>query len=153
MHVSYSQPGTSMTGLDGKADELVIPLASEEASITKREVVKGRARIHVVTDLADEKLQTELRQENIEIRHVPVNRYIGPGDLKPVTRTEGDVVIIPIIEEVAVIEKRLLLKEELHIHRHAISQPAEIPVTLRRQRAEVETLKEDGTSTSEATET
>ena len=142
-----------MTGLDGKTDELVIPLVSEEVSITKREVVKGRARIHVVTDSVEQQLQTELIEEDIEIRHVPVNRYIAPGDPKPMTRTEGGIVIIPIIEEVAVIEKRLFLREELHIHRHAHSRPAEIPVTLRRQRAEVETLTEDGTSTSKATET
>lgn len=138
---------------DGRSDELVIPLASEEVSITKRGVVKGRARIHVVTDTVEQKLQADLGGEDVEIRHVPVNRYIEPGEVQPLTRTEGDIVIIPIIEEVAVIEKRLLLKEELHIHRHAVSRPAEIPVTLRKQRAEVETLTEDGTSTSESTET
>lgn len=138
---------------DGRSDELVIPLASEEVSITNREVVKGRARIHVVTDAVEQNIQTDLSGEDVEIRHVPVNRYIEPGEVKPLTRTEGDIVIIPIIEEVAVIEKRLFLKEELHIHRHAISRPAEIPVTLRKQRAEVETLTEDGTSISEATET
>lgn len=142
-----------MTQHGNSVDEAVILLASEEVSITKREVVKGRVRIHVLTDSVEEQLQTDLINEDVEIRHVPVNRYIEPGEDRPLTRTEGDTVIIPVIEEVAVIEKRLLIREELHIIRHATSNHAEIPVTLRRQRAVVENLTEDGTSTSEPTET
>ena len=142
-----------MTERKYETGEAVIPIASEAVSISKREVVKGRARIHILTDSVEETLQTELNGEDVEICHVPVNRYIEPGDERPVTRTEGDVVIIPVIEEVAVIEKRLLLKEELHIHRHARLEAADIPVTVRKQRAVVERLTEDGTSPSESTET
>jgi stress response protein YsnF len=35
----------------------------------------------------------------------------------PEIRTEGDVTILPVVEEVLVVEKRLVLKEELHIRR------------------------------------
>jgi uncharacterized protein (TIGR02271 family) len=135
-----------------QVDEMIIPLVSEDVTVTKREVVKGRARIHIVTDSVDEKLPADLMGEDVEIRHVPVNRYLDDGEARPQSRSEGDVVIIPVIEEVAVIEKRLLLREELHIHRHAVSKPAELSVTLRKQRAEIEILKEDGTSTSDLKE-
>jgi stress response protein YsnF len=56
----------------------------------------------------------------------------------PAVRTEGDVTIVPVLEEVLFVEKRLVLKEELHIRRTATTETVEVPVTLRRQRAVIE---------------
>jgi stress response protein YsnF len=64
-------------------------------------------------------------------------------------RTEGDVVIVPVLEEVLVVEKRLVLKEELHIRRDATRENVEVPVTLRKQRAVIERLTADGQSLSD----
>jgi stress response protein YsnF len=43
-----------------------------------------------------------------------------------------------VLEEVLVVEKRLVLKEELHIRRRVETETVEVPVTLRKQRAVVE---------------
>jgi stress response protein YsnF len=59
-------------------------------------------------------------------------------DEAPETRTEGGVTIVPVLEEVLFVEKRLVLKEELHIRRQATTETVEVPVTLRRQRAIVD---------------
>ena len=56
----------------------------------------------------------------------------------PDVRTEGDLTIVPVVEEVLVVEKRLVLKEELHIRRTSQTEVVEVPVTLRKQRAVVE---------------
>ena len=48
--------------------------------------------------------------------------------------------IIPILEEVIVVEKRLVLKEDLHIGQHVTTDTVETPVELRRQKAGVERL-------------
>ena len=50
----------------------------------------------------------------------------------------GDLTIVPVVEEVLVVEKRLVLKEELHIRRTSQTELVEVPVTLRKQRAVVE---------------
>jgi stress response protein YsnF len=47
------------------------------------------------------------------------------------------VTIIPVLEEVLVVEKRLVLKREIRIRKRS-SETVEIPVSLRKQRAEVE---------------
>ena len=52
--------------------------------------------------------------EEADVRRVPVNRIVSEA---PQTRQEGEVTIVPIVEEVLVVEKRLLLKEEIHIVR------------------------------------
>jgi stress response protein YsnF len=56
----------------------------------------------------------------------------------PSTRTEDGVTIIPVLEEVLVVEKRLVLKREIRIRKRSTSENVEIPVSLRKQRAKVE---------------
>lgn len=56
----------------------------------------------------------------------------------PQVRIEGDVTIVPVMEEVLVIEKRLMLVEEIHIRRVATREDVSIPVELRKQRATIE---------------
>ncbi len=62
-------------------------------------------------------------------------------------RQEGDLLIVPVVEEVLVVEKRLVLKEELHIRRRVETESVEVPVELRRQRAEVERVPADESAT------
>jgi stress response protein YsnF len=50
---------------------------------------------------------------------------------------------VPVLEEVLVVEKRLVLKEELHIRRRATTETVEVPITLRKQRAVVERIDPD----------
>jgi stress response protein YsnF len=48
------------------------------------------------------------------------------------------VIIVPVLEEVLVVEKRLVLKREIRIPRRPTSGTIEIPVSLRKQRVKVE---------------
>ena len=55
----------------------------------------------------------------------------------PVTRVVGDTTIIPIVEEVLYTEKRLILKEEIHITRRRTTEHFHDTVTFRHQEAVV----------------
>jgi uncharacterized protein (TIGR02271 family) len=120
--------------------EEVIPLVEETASIGKREVVTGRVRVQTVTDTIEELARADVQRESVEVTRVPIDRMV---ETAPEIRTEGDVTILPVVEEVLVVEKRLVLKEELHIRRRVGSEAIEVPVTLRKQRAIVERLAPD----------
>jgi uncharacterized protein (TIGR02271 family) len=119
-----------------------LSLVEEQASVAKREVVTGRVRVRTVTDTKQEVVQEELHGEDIEVRRVPIDCYVEDG--APQIRTEGAVTIVPIVEEVLVVEKRLLIKEEVHIHRRATTETAEVPVMVRKQRAVIERLNSEG---------
>ena len=112
-----------------------IPLVEEELRLEKRSVVTGKVRVRTVVDVIDEMAQASLEEETVEVTRVPVDRMV---DEAPAVRTEDGVTIVPIVEEVLVVEKRLVLKEELHIRRQTTTETVEVPVTLRRQRAIVE---------------
>jgi len=118
-----------------------VPLLTEELRIEKRSVSTGKVRVHSVVDVIDEVARATLEEQRVEVTRVPVGREV---DEAPSVRSEGDVVIVPILEEVLVVEKRLVLKEELHIRRHVTHENVEVPVTLRRQRGVVEHVAADG---------
>jgi stress response protein YsnF len=120
--------------------EEVIPLIEETAAIGKRQVVTGRVQVQTVTDTVEELARADLERETVEVTHVPVDRVV---ERAPEIRTEGDVTIVPVLEEVLVVEKRLVLKEELHIRRRVATETVAVPVTLRKQRAIVEQLAPD----------
>jgi uncharacterized protein (TIGR02271 family) len=126
--------------------EEVIPLVEETASIGKRELVTGRVRVQTVTDTVEELARADMQQETVEVTRVPIDRMV---ETTPDIRTEGEVTILPVVEEVLVVEKRLVLKEELHIRRRATTETVEVPVTLRKQRAIVERVAPDSPPTEE----
>ena len=125
---------------DGRTTE-VIPLTEEELHLEKRSVAGGKVRVRTVTEVTEEVARATLDGESVEVTRVPVGREVGTA---PSVRTEGDVVIVPVLEEVLVVEKRLVLKEELHIRRQATQETVEVPATLRKQRAVVERLSAKG---------
>jgi len=112
----------------------VIPVVEEKVNVQKRvrEVgtVEIRKSVHERAEVVDEPLNSE----DIEIARVVVNRIVE----EPIPiRNEGDTMIISLLEEVLVIEKRLLLREEVHIKRvyTVVHEPQE--VLLREERVEV----------------
>jgi len=112
-----------------------LPLAEEEAHLEKRRVVTGRVRVHTEVDVLDKAVSGELTAEDVSVRRVPINRYV---ETPPGIRTEGELTIVPILEEVLVVQTKLLLKEEIHIQRTVTRETVIQTVPVRRQRAVVE---------------
>ena len=127
------------TGTRSMSEE-VIPIAEEIATVGKQQLVTGRVRVQTVTDTIEELDHADMQRETLEVTRVPIDRIV---EAAPESRTEGDVTIVPVLEEVIVVEKSLVLKEELHIRRSVAAETVEVPVTLRKQRAIVERLAPD----------
>ncbi|MDU2732669.1 MAG: DUF2382 domain-containing protein [Mixta calida] len=118
----------------------IIPLAEEQAEVTTTRVVDRRIRIHRSTTTAEKLLETELWHEEVEIKHIAKNETLEEG-YYPQVRQEGDVLIVPVIEEQVEIIRRHILKEEVHIHKLKKNEQFQQKVTLRSQ--EIEISKED----------
>lgn len=126
----------------------VVPLAEERLNVGRREVETGRVRITTRVDDHQFLVRDELRHDDVTIERVAVDQ---PVDAIPPVREADGVTIVPIVEEVLVVEKRLVLKEELHICRRTSVEAFEQPVTLRRQRAVVDRLPAAGAPSSNDT--
>ncbi|WP_426130449.1 YsnF/AvaK domain-containing protein [Pararhizobium sp. PWRC1-1] len=116
-----------------------IQLVEESVSIAKERVVTGRVRISTSSNSVEELTHATLAGVRVEVTREPVDREV---DAIPQLRVEGDTTIIPIVKEIVVVEKRLLLVEEIRIRQIATSEDVTIPVTLRKQTATVERIEE-----------
>ena len=120
------------------AETQTVTLVEEQLRVGKREVERGRVRITKRVEHQEGTIDEPLLQERVEVERVPINREIdGPVEV----RREGDVTIIPIYEEVLVVEKRLVLKEELHIRKEQQEVHDPQQVTLRREYVDVERIE------------
>ncbi len=113
-------------------ETVTIPLVEEEISVSKRKSRTGRVRVETRTEQVDELVGADLASTEVEVERVPIGHEV---DRAPEIRTEGDVTIVPVLEEVLVVEKRLVLKEELHIRRRVTTGSIEIPISVKKQRA------------------
>jgi uncharacterized protein (TIGR02271 family) len=125
-------------------ESVTLPLIAETARIDKVAVETGRVRVSTRTEAVDQVLRETLRSDMVGVTRVPINRTLAEGETPPVAREENGVTIIPILEEILVVEKRLVLKEEVHVRQTTAVEDVEVPVTLRRQHAEVERTGPDG---------
>lgn len=112
-----------------------IPLVQENLTITKQAVETGRVRIRTVIDEKLVRVSEHLERDDVTIERVEVNQEVTEV---PQVREENGVLIVPVLEEVVVVQKRLVLKEELHVHRNRRSEPVDEAVRLRSMRAEAE---------------
>jgi len=128
------------------ASEKSIPVVEEDVHIEKRTVGRGRVRVETVTEIGKEVVRAELETSDVEITRVPVGREVSET---PPVRTMGETIVVPVLEEVLVIERRLMLKEELHITRRVISEAVEVPVRLRKQRAVIRRNRDASPETNE----
>jgi len=116
-----------------------LSIAEEELHVEKRQVATGRVTVRTTTEVSEEVARATLEGESVEVTRVPVNREI---DAAPSIRTDGVVTIIPVVEEVVIIVKRLVLVEEIHLRRTMTREEVAVPVKLRKQRATVKRAKE-----------
>jgi len=120
-----------------KTGETVIPLLAEEVAVAKQVVETGRVQVSRVTHEREQLIDELLAHETVEIDRTPIGRQI---DAMPAVRNEGDTVVIPIVEEVLVIERRLLLKEEVRVRRVRSMERHQESVTLRHHEAVIRHL-------------
>ena len=113
-----------------------VPLLEERASIEKRTVTTGKVRVVTHTETVEELVRAVLEGEEADVVTVELDQTVNGA--APQVRTEDGVTIIPVLEEVLVVEKRLVLKREIRIRKRSTSETVEITVSLRKQRAEVE---------------
>ena len=127
-------------------DSEIIPVLRETIRVSKREVETGRVIVHKTVTERDEAVEMLLKRTDVSVERIPVNRVVTEA---PGSRQEGDTLIIPILEEVLVTEKRLVLEEELHIRQDNSERPVHETVRLRSEEVRIEQTHGDQGQTSQ----
>ena len=120
----------------GHQDEpMVVPVLVEELEVQKRSVDTGKVRITKVVHERETTVDEPLWQDDVAITRVPIQRVVeGPVPV----REENGTTIISVVEEVLVVEKRWMLREEIHIRQQRIETHQPQRITLRSEEVQVE---------------
>ncbi len=123
---------------DGKT---VIPVIAEEISVGKKVVESGKVRISKRISEHEELVDVPLFREEVRIERVPVNVFV---EAPPPVRREGDTMIIPVVEEQIVIQKKLLLVEELRVRKEIVEHHEPQKVNVRKEEVEIKRMAKSG---------
>jgi uncharacterized protein (TIGR02271 family) len=138
-----------MAGIpEDQIENVSVPVIEEELEVGKRRVEGDRVSVRTIPRERTEVVEQPLESMEVEVERIAIDREI---DTAPEIRNDGDTMIIPIVEERLVVEKRLFLREEVHVHRRRVVTQFRQNVTLRSQEVVVE--RRDAASDRDRTET
>ena len=129
-------------GMATSTSSTAVPVYQEQLDVNIRTVDTGRGvRIHKSVAEHQQCIEETLMHDQIDVRHVPVDKIVSLSEA-PASRYEGDTYIVPILEEILVVEKRLRIKEEIHITRRTSPQRFSETVPLKSETVCVERFDE-----------
>jgi uncharacterized protein (TIGR02271 family) len=146
--VDLHQPGVDSR--TSREEQTIVPVLKEELDLhTRRVEIDSGVRVAKKVQQREEIVDEPLTKEEVDVERVAVNRRV---DNPVAVRYEGDTMVVPILEEVLVVEKHLILKEEIRITRRKSEFRAPQRVTLRREVAAVERIEDAERSAPQASE-
>jgi uncharacterized protein (TIGR02271 family) len=123
--------------------QLKLPVLEEQLEVGTRTVDTGGVRIHKTVAAYPVAIDETLLRDEVDVQRVPVGRMVEAGQSTE-PRYEGDTLVVPVLEEVLVVERRLRIKEELHITRNRCEQRHHDTVVLKSEQVSIERFDEAG---------
>ena len=122
----------------GPTEARTIPIIQEQVQINKEVVESGTVRISKNVHEVEEMYNIPISYEEHEVQRVTLNQYVD--NAPPAIRYEGDTMIIPILREEVVVQKRIVLVEEVHITKRQVEKTIQQPVNLLKEELTVERI-------------
>jgi len=132
-----------MPDQERRPEDLHIPLNAEEVSVSRREIKKANVHITLVTATREQLIDEELPDLRVEIERVRIDRTV---EVMPPIPQEGDITIVPVVEELVGVERRLVLNEEVRVRNVSTKEQHRETVVLRQQEVVVTRGEPDGQS-------
>lgn len=123
-------------------DDVVIPVVVEEAVVGAKQITRGVVRVHKRVATQEQVIDAALSAEEVVVERLPINALVE-GE-PPKFREENGTIIIPVLEEVLVVETRLLLREEVRLTKRMTTSNVPQTVVLRQEVVEIERIEGDG---------
>ena len=120
--------------------EWVIPVVAEQARVHRERIVTGRVRLRKVVHQEEQTIDEPVLKEQVSVERVPIDRWV---DAAPPIRSEGETLIVPVVEEVLVVEKRLRLREEVRVTWHHQEEHEPQQLVVRREEVRIERVPGD----------
>lgn len=114
---------------------IVIPVIEEQFQVHKEQIETGRVLVNKRVREETQTIDVPVTHEVVDVQRVPINQVVNEV---PLSRQEGDTLILPVVREEVVTSIRLVLVEEVHITRKQEQSVDHQTVTLRRESISVD---------------
>jgi uncharacterized protein (TIGR02271 family) len=125
---------------ENDTQQIVIPVIQEDVKVDKQIVETGSVRVVKKVGEYETLVDEPLLREEVAVERVPINQYV---DEAPQTRQEGDTLIIPVVHEEIVVQKRLLVVEELRVQKQIVEEHKPQYITLHKDEVEITRTAKD----------
>jgi len=117
-------------------NSFTLPVVEETVNLEKKTIETGKVKISKTVNVDTEIVNLLQVQDEVQIERIPINEFVQtpPSPL----RYEGDTIIIPVLQEVMVTEKRILLIEEVRITKRKVESKESQEVVLRKEEIKVQ---------------
>jgi uncharacterized protein (TIGR02271 family) len=126
-------------------DELRIRRSEEELEVETREREAGAVRVRKRVRTERERIRVPKKRVEVTVERVPIegDAVSAEGEIaKP--EIGEDEIVVPVIEEEIVVEKRPVVKEEIRIRKEVVEETEVVEENVRREEVEVDEESERG---------
>jgi uncharacterized protein (TIGR02271 family) len=120
---------------DPAPGEATVPVLEDRLHVGRQVVEAGAVRLRKEVDVQPAQVREQVATDVLDVQRVPVGRVV---DAAPAVRHDGDVMVVPVVQERLVVRKVLVLVEELRVTRRVEQSTATAEVPLRREHVRVE---------------
>ena len=123
-----------------EGDNIIIPVIQEQIVIDKQVIETGKVRVRKTVSEETASLNIPLIQENYDVQRVPAQEVF---DKPPGIRYEGDTIVVPVMREIVIVEKKYELIEEVRLTKRTTAVPHIQEITLLKEHVQVERVRLD----------
>jgi uncharacterized protein (TIGR02271 family) len=125
------------TGLNSRTEDgsIIIPVIQEQVIIEKEVVETGKVKVSKTVSEETASLNIPLIQESYDVQRRPVKEVL---DTPPGIRYEGETIVVPVMREILIVEKKYELIEEVRLTKRTSSVPHIQEITLLKEHVHVE---------------
>jgi len=121
-------------------DTINVPVFEEELVVGKQREEMGRVHLHKDVVQEQETVSVNLRHEEVTVERVAVTGQVSQADLQ--NAFQDQVIEVPVMDEEAIVGKRLHEVEEVRLHKDATQVQEQVGGTVRKERVVVEGVEE-----------
>jgi uncharacterized protein (TIGR02271 family) len=139
-------------GIRESEEELRVRRSEEELRVSTREREAGAVRVRKRVRTDRERIVVPTKRVEVTVERVPVEGEAPSTEREDLgSEIKEDEIVIPVVEEEVVVEKRPVIKEEIRIRKEVVEDTEVVEEDVRREEVEVEDQTEDRASGTDHT--
>jgi uncharacterized protein (TIGR02271 family) len=143
-----ADPAPDLSGHE--EDDVRVRRSEEEIWVETREREAGEIRVRKRVRTERERLTVPKKRVEVSVEHVPVAGAVPEGDEAATAPQIGEEeIVVPVVEEEIVVEKRPVVKEEIRIRKRVVEEAEVVEEDVRREEVEIDdqTGRDTGSNT------